>query len=315
MLFKNKKVKIKKKSPNQKREIRTYILFMLWPTLQFLIFYIGVNFNSLIMAFQRYDSGTGTFIFDSSLHAFSQMSYFFLNEGGLRMLGYSALSYVITLVINVPLGLFFSYYISKKMTLSGFFRIILFVPSILSSIVTGVIYKAFVSNALPAILGPSFTDPFSIGTSNMTTYWAVMIYNIFISFGTSVLMYSNRMSGISSEMLEAAKLDGAKGFKEFWHIVLPQTYPTLTVFLVTGFGGMFANQIGLYSIFSENLKGEKVSNIQTLGYYLFIHGSDYTNNMGEFPKLVAIGLVITVICVPATLLLRWALNKFGPSED
>lgn len=312
MKVRNRKVVLKKKSPNQKREIITYILFMLWPTLQFLIFYIGVNFNSLIMAFQRYDSGG--FVFDSSFHAFEQMAYFFTNEGGLRMVGYSLLSYLITLTINVPLGLFFSYYISKKMPVSGFFRVVLFIPSILSSIVTGIIFKEFVSHAMPEIIGPSFVDPFGYGVSSWLTYGAVMFYNVFISFGTSVLLYSNRMSGISSEMLEAAKLDGAKGFKEFWHITLPQVYPTLTVFLVSGFASIFTNQIGLYSLFSDQLNGDQVSQIQTVGFYLFIRGSDY-NNMAEFPKLVAIGLVITVICVPLTLILRWALNKFGPSEN
>lgn len=141
-----------------------------------------------------------------------------------------------------------------------------------------------------------------------------MFYNVFISFGTSVLLYSNKMSAIPTEMLEAAKLDGAKGFKEFWHIVLPQAFPTVSVFLVAGFAGIFTNQIGLYSIFSQELTGITVSSIQTLGYYLFIRGSDYTN-MAEFPKLVAIGLVVTAVSVPLTLIFRWALNRFGPSEN
>lgn len=312
MKIQNRKVIGKKKLPNQKRDVLTYALFMIWPTIQFVIFYIGVNFNSMIMAFQKYDAGA--FVFDPTFHAMKQMAYFFTNENGMRMVGYSFLSYIITLFINVPLGLFFSYYISKKMPLSGIFRVILFIPSILSSIVTGVIFKAFVSNALPLIVGPSFVDPFSYSASSWATYGTVMFYNVFVSFGTSVLLYSNKMSAIPTEMLEAAKLDGASGFKEFWHIVLPQTFPTLSVFVVSGFAGIFTNQIGLYSIFSQELTGNKVSSIQTLGYYLFIRGSDY-NNMAEFPKLVAIGLVITLIALPLTLLLRWALNKFGPSEN
>ncbi len=309
----SRRVQLKKKSPNKKRELRTYILFMLWPTLQFVIFYIGVNFSSIAMAFQKYENGA--FVFDESFHAFSQMAYFFTNENGLRMAGFSLLAYLITITVNVPLGLFFSYYISKKMPASGLFRILLFMPSILSSIVTGLIYKSFVSHAMPEIFGQSFVDPFSGNASSMITFISVMIYNVLISFGTSVLMYSNRMSGISTEMLEAAKLDGAKGFKEFWHIVLPQVFPTLSVFLITGLAGVFTNQIGLYSLFSDNLQGEKVSSIQTLGYYLFVQGSNYNDNIATFPKLVAIGLVITAISIPTVLLARWALNRFGPSED
>ena len=43
----------------------------------------------------------------------------------------------------------------------------------------------------------------------------VMFYNIFIGFATSVLMYANKMSSISTEVIESAHLDGASGIKEF----------------------------------------------------------------------------------------------------
>ena len=91
--------------------------------------------------------------------------------------------------------------------------------------------------------------------------------------------------------------------------------PSIFVTLEDGLAGVFVNQIGLYSLFSSDLHGEKVSSIQTLGYYLFVEGSNYNENVASFPKLVAIGLVITAVCIPTVLLARWALKRFGPSED
>lgn len=47
----------------RKRELLFYIAFMAIPVIQFCIFYIGVNFNSILLAFQRYDVNTGKYFF------------------------------------------------------------------------------------------------------------------------------------------------------------------------------------------------------------------------------------------------------------
>ena len=256
--IKNKQPKLKKKkrTANSKRELRTYILFMIWPVLQFVIFYIGVNFNTLIFAFQKYDGASASFVWDSSFHAFEQTGYFLTQQGGFRMFGFSLLFFVISTCVSVPLGLFFSYYIAKKMPGHGFFRVVLFLPSILSAIVTATLFRFFLQYALPQLVeacGGTFQDPFSATAPANLLFFVVVFYNIWVGFGTSVLMYSNKISGISPEILEAARLDGAKGVKEFWHIILPQVFPTLSVFLVASVAGIFINQAGLYSLFAKDI--------------------------------------------------------------
>ena len=47
----------------KRREMLFYILMIALPVLQFCIFYIGVNFNSILLAFQTYDREGNTFRF------------------------------------------------------------------------------------------------------------------------------------------------------------------------------------------------------------------------------------------------------------
>ena len=138
----------------------------------------------------------------------------------------------------------------------------------------------------------------------------VMFYNIFIGFETSVLMYANKMSSISTEVIESAHLDGASGIKEFWYIVLPMSFSTVSVFLVTGVAGIFTNQINGFIFFGTTPNNETM----TLGYLLYVKTYSAKQNMAEYPAIASLGLMITIIAVPLTFLVKHLLDKYGPKE-
>lgn len=305
--------KLGKLSKGKMKDILFYCLMLAWPVAQFLVFYIGVNGNSILMAFQNIDTDakTITWTLDNFKNAFTLMTTSQLLLGALKM---SILSYLLILGIGTPLGLLFSYYIYKNHFGSNFFKVLLFLPSIISSIVMVTIYRYFVEKALPEVanswLGWLGITMEGLLENPSTRFATIIFYNIWVGFGTSTLMYSNAMAGISPEIVESAHVDGATGFREFWHITLPMVYPTLTTFLITGVAGLFTNQINLFSFYGDGAP----SDLQTYGYYLYQQTSLITND-AEYPILSAMGLILTVVTVAITLIARFLLEKFGPSED
>lgn len=302
--------KLGKLSKGKKKDILFYCLMLAWPVAQFLVFYIGVNGNSILMAFQNIDveNNTITWTLDNFKNAFTLMTTSPLLLNALKM---SILSYVLILGIGTPLGLLFSYYIYKKHFGSDFFKVLLFLPSIISSIVMVTIYSYFVERAIPTVANSWFGITMKGLLENTSTRFATIIfYNIWVGFGTSTLMYSNAMAGISPEIVESAHVDGATGFREFWHITLPMVYPTLTTFLITGIAGLFTNQINLFSFYGIGAP----SDMQTYGYYLYQQTSMAASD-ADYPILSAMGLILTVVTVAITLIARFLLEKFGPSED
>ena len=290
-----------------------YAVFALIPSVQFIIFYIAVNFNSFLLAFKDF-SATGL-EFDWT---FDNFSYWFTNESKKTELwasiSVSLKSYLIMLLVSIPLGLFFSYYMFKKMPASGMFRILLFLPSILSAAVLAVIYKNMSEWSLggtDGVISKLMGEPFRFWDKEHR-YGSMIIFCIFFSFGTNVLMYTNKMNSISPEIIESAHLDGANGIKEFWYIVLPQTYSIVEVFLINGFATMCVNQYNSHMLFGYSGMS---ADVKPVGYLLWSGGQRAKGNVASMTEYAALGLMLTFIVVPLTFLLRWALNKFGWSED
>ena len=120
-----------------RKDIIFYAALMAFPVVQFLIFYIVVNANSLLLTFRSYDTLTGEVSWvgwDNLAEAFRMMTQ---QKELLDAMGTSFLAYAISLCIGTPLALLFSFYIYKEYPASGVFRVLLFLPSIVSAIVIG----------------------------------------------------------------------------------------------------------------------------------------------------------------------------------
>lgn len=302
---------VKKRTRAAKGDMLFYVLMMAWPILQFCVFYIAVKFNSILYSFQRYDklSRTFTWTLDYVKSALKMMT---ASPALVETMKMTLLFFLLFTGINTPLGLLFSYYISKKQFASCFFRVFLFLPSIICSVIMVLIYGNFVDVALPEIV--RVLTGKTVGglmSTKSTRFFAVMFYNLLVGFGVNVLMYSNAMSAISEEVVEAAHLDGATGLKEFWFITLPSIYPTLVTFLITALAGMFLNQYNLYSFFGS---GEHFG-LQTYGLYFYVQTLAADGSRAEYSQISAIGLWLTFIALPLTYGVKFLLEKLGPSED
>jgi ABC-type sugar transport system permease subunit len=292
---------------NKKRkDMLFYILMIALPILQFSIFYGAVNINSILLAFQSFDAeGNMSWI------GFQQISSTlgeFLNPSDytwLIALKNSLISYFVGLIFGVPLSLVFSYYIYKKMKFSRYFKLFLFLPSVVTGIVMILVFQYFANEALPLI----FNLEQGLLSSKDTAFGTVLFYSIFTSFGTTVLLYSGAMNGVSPEMIESAKIDGISWWQEFRFIVLPTIYPTIVTFLVIGVATIFTNQLNLYSFFGETVQ---IDRGVTLGHYLFAETRYAT--LAQYPRLASIGIIFTLIAVPLTLSVKWFLEKIGPKE-
>ena len=288
-----------------------YGIMIAYPIIQFLIFYIGVNFNSFLLTFQKIDTRSGVVTY--TLENFSNV-WKELTSGDLAKtcLTNSVTVYLATTLLITPLALFFSFYIYKKMPGWGAFRVILYIPSIISGIVLALIMKLFYNFAIPDFVEKLTGFHIENGLVNNQDFrFGTLLFNcVFFGFGANVLLYSNAMSGISVEVVESAHLDGATGIKEFWYITLPSIYSTFTVFIVTGAAGVFTADLGLFSFYGTAAPEEML----TYNYYMY--RLTYTAvNDSAYPKVATMGVYMTLVCVPLTFLTKYIMEKFGPSED
>lgn len=294
------------------KDLIFYITVLAFPVIQFCIFYICVNFNSIFLAFKQYDFEMGNYVWIG----FDNFSKFLtdLTVGSLlkTAISNSLKLFVFNFIFGTTLSLVFSYYIFKKYFLSGMFRVILFLPSIVSAIVMVIIFKFTIDEAVPGILKSVFKISMESPMSSASTRFAMIIfYNIWISFGTGVILYSGSMSQIDISVIEYGKIDGVTPFKEFRHIILPLIYPIFTTFFIISIAGIFINQANLYSFYQDLA----INEVYTLGYFLFQRVIGRSATLSAYPYASAAGLVFTIIAVPLTLGIKALLEKFGPSIE
>ena len=293
-----------------RRKLLFYIIIMAYPIAQFCIFYIGVNFNSILLSVKQFNYDTGKY----SFYGFKNFIDVFNNIRDLEYLKIafknSFIAYFWGLIFNGAFTLVFSYYIFKKCWASSFFSVILYLPSIIPSIALIIIYKYFCENAIPELASSVFNHSMGGLLSELDTLFpALLVFGLWCGFGGKMLLYSGTMGGVDGSMLESAQLDGVNAFQEFFLIIIPSIWPTITTFVVVGIAGIFTNQLGIYGFFLTNAEYQSY----TVGYYLY--RNTLVGTIADYPYLAAFGLFLTAITLPIVLITRKLLTKYGPSCD
>ena len=107
----------------RKQDLIFYVVMLAIPMLQFAIFYIGVNFNSFLMSFQKFDEASKEFVFLDFANLFDNFARVFRALTTETVFSYalknSLISYFVSLIAGTGLALIFSYYVYKKFPLRG----------------------------------------------------------------------------------------------------------------------------------------------------------------------------------------------------
>ena len=309
----NTNTKLRGFSKQKTNDMIFYVCMIVLPCLQFIIFWIGTNLETILLAFQSYDRATDTYFF-VGFDNFAKVYNMVVNSVNITQslkngLTYQTLNYLITW----PLSILFSFYIYKKRKGSGFFRTIFFLPQLVGGVSMIVIYTYFAENLIPELwlnlTGSSIVPSGGLLSFESAVFPTIVFYHLWTAYGANILFYSSSMSQVDASLVESAQLDGATNIQELWHIVLPHLWPMMSVFLTAGIATFLTTDLGMYAFFELDAP----ASVRTLGYY--ITQNTLGGGIAEYPFCSALSLIVTFIAVPLTLLTKYLCEKFGPSED
>ena len=171
------------------------------------------------------------------------------------------------------------------------FRLIYFLPSIIPTIACTMIWTrifaqdGILNKALKifGITGPTWL------TDRNTALYALMIMGIW-GIGNTMIIYLSGLQGVSEELKEAARIDGAKGHQIFFKITLPMISPTIFFNVVMAVIGSFQYFTQAYVM----TEGGPMNS--TLFYNLYLYQKAYRDfEMGYASAMAWVMFVIILI--------------------
>ena len=139
---------------------------------------------------------------------------------------------IITTLLKNALGLILAILLTKSIKLLNMHRSIMFMPSVLSTLIIGMIFKSILDpksgflNTFLRSIGLDFLAMKWLATSELA-FGSVMAVDIWRGVGYIMTILIAGILSISSDYYEAASIDGANGWQGFWYITFPLLLPTL----------------------------------------------------------------------------------------
>lgn len=295
------------------------ICLLAWPVLHFLVFWLYVNARNILLVFQRYNIFTGEY----EWYGFKRFADIFQKMilGGDVTLNNafwnSVFSIVINLLVILPLAFFSAYTFYKKVPAEKYFRVMFFLPSIISSVVLTMSYKYMfhsdfgpMAQLIEKLFGYA-PDYFATTQESKTIWPMIYIYCVWAGLGSNVILISGAMLRIPKEITESARIDGVGFWREMGGIVLPLIMPTLSNYIIIGVLGMFSFMMQPMLIAGEG--GGEQGHTLTVALHVFnlVNGGTESSSI----QAATIGLVMCVVGAPFVYLTKFITGKLTPDVD
>jgi raffinose/stachyose/melibiose transport system permease protein len=206
--------------------------------------------------------------------------------------------------LPITFGLFLAVVLSRiRVRGLTFFRLLLFLPLVITDVVTAVAW-----NWVYGIDGPLSTGMRAIGLGHLvpsqgwlgdfnTALPAVGVFGLWGQFGFCLILFLAGVMKIPTSLYEAARVDGANAFREFFAVTLPGLRYELQVVLVLSVIGTLGTFDEIYVLTSGGPGTATTVPAYLVWKRLFI--------TGEVGSAAALGIVLMLIVFAVT----WAINR------
>ncbi len=272
------------------------LYWMILPVILFVILFSYVPMFGLTMAFQDYSLVKG--IFGSKWVGFENFADFFNSMYFLRTFRNTVVLSMLDLLFSFPAPIFLALMLNevKRMRYKRLVQTISYMPHFISMIVvSGLIIEFTNSNgvvsSLVSALGGS---PKSYITLPQYFRAIFVTSEVWQHIGFNSIIYLAALSGISEELYEAAKIDGAGRFRQVLNVTLPGIMPTIIIMFILRCGAImnlnFEKVLLLYSPSTY----ETADVISTYVYRIGIikQKIGYSTAVGLFNSVVSFLLVV-----------------------
>lgn len=272
------------------------LLFVTPLIVYFLVFQLAPMLIALVLSFTDYDGiseeinwvGIGNYL-EVMTNSMGNFDHFW------HSLLVTVEYILLTVPANILIALVVSALLNSKVKGEKFFKTAFYVPSVTASVAITAMWKFMLdpqAGLINQILGTEIdflqTEGLNLVTLAIMSVWGGIGYN--------VLIMLSAMKNIDRSLYEAASIEGANSFKQFWQITVPGVMPTAFFFLITGIIGGFQAFEQMY------LMTGKGKNYSTFTYVYGVYEQLDPTSGGGVSMGAAMSFILFIILLGLTVI-------------
>lgn len=289
---------------------RNRLAFMPWVflapgLLMFLVYVILPIFQSISISFYEWDGlSPAEFIGIANYIELLDDEYFYTSLK-------NNIIWLILYMLAVPAGLGIALFLNQTVFGIRLYKSLFFFPFVISQVVVGLVFSWFYdpSNGILALIFEVFGSkaPAILANEDYVTY-GIIVAGLWPQIAYCMILYLTGLNNVNPEQIEAGRLDGAKGMKMLWHVILPQLRPaTFIAVVVTVIGAL--RSFDLISIMTQ---GGPYGSSRVLAYYMYESAlSEYGYRMGYGAAIATVLFLIMMVYITIFLVRMYTQEREG----
>jgi multiple sugar transport system permease protein len=276
------------------------LIFLLPSAAMFAVFVVSPVFQSIWTSFYNWDGisaarwvGLGNYY---ELYEDTEFTTSLINNA----------KWLVVFMLAPAIGLALALFLDRKLFGVRLVKSLFFLPFVLSSVVVGMAFNWFFApgfGLLTVISEALGFGPISILSNPDLATYGIIAAGLWPQIAFCMIIYLTGLTGVNGEVVEAARIDSAKGWKMLWYILLPQLRPaTFLAMVVTVIGALRS-----FDLIAIMTKGGPFGSSKVLAFKMY---EEAINNyrMG-YGAAYAVILFLIVLTYTAFALRRMLKNE------
>jgi len=278
-----------------------YLIFVVPALILYITFYVAPLFSSL-----RYSVTSWNGINEATFNGLANFITAFQDEKFMVSLKNNIYFVLFSVFVQIPVIIFVAIIISGVRRLKDFYKTTVFMPSVLSTAVIGVIWSFIYNpdmgllNQLLRLFGLEAWTRGWLGDENYA-FLAILVTNSWQWIGFYVVLVLAAIFAISKEMQEAGEIDGATGWRKARYLTIPLIRPVIMVTMLLSITGAM-KALDIVQIMTA---GGPFGSSEVMATYMY----KQAYSMGKFGYANAISIIIFLFTCLLTLIFHLVTRR------
>lgn len=220
------------------------------------------------------------------------------------------------LAVEIPLAMLLALLLNRRSRTNGFFRVALFLPAIISTAITGLIFSLMFS-AYNGIINTMLQNvgwiqkPISWFSNRWSALLVLGLASVWNNFGINMIFFLMALQSVPRELYESARIDGTSPVRQFFSITLPMIGPTFQSVLLMAIVG----SLKMADLILASTNGQPAGGTEVVMTYVFKYFFGYSGRRVEIGYASAMAVVTGIILAIVSLIYMRLTKKIGDSVE